>query len=238
MPWSHCLLVLRYGRQRVWGAIAAGIASLFTGFLIEKTKSYIPFFSMFGIYSVFFIAAILFSFVSNKTTAKEKPREDEILQDMEVIDPNHPDIAVDHVALGPALMSAISTDTPRVRHWLLHRDVFAFYFTIIICNMSLYCFQTFIWLYMETYLGATKAQTGYTAPFQILVELPFFFYSDKVMILLDGSFMKLIAIYRYWKSSVSKTRCCWHMCLWRYGSLSILLYRRLQCKVLCLAGSS
>lgn len=183
-----------YGKQRLYGAIAAAMFSYSTGQIVSaisppapQPKNYLPAFVNFSFWTLPLLITLVVSYTRKVTPRHEIPRDPEILRKIEQIDPENPEIAVDHVALVPAIASAIHigsskiSGTPRVRHWLLHKDVLAFYISIIGLNMGIFCAQTFIWPYLQMDLGASAALCAATAPMQILLELPFFFYSEKVL---------------------------------------------------------
>ena len=170
----------KYGQQRLWGAIAAAALSTGCGQVIQAISAppdmnYLPAFINFSIWSLFSLITLLVSYRYKKTPRCESPRDMESLQNLEEINPRYPDIAVAHSPLSDVLRHPKSK-----RHWLLHLDVASFYIAVFAFSMVSNCTMTFVWPYLQNEKGASMTLTSISGASPIVLDIPFFYYSDHV----------------------------------------------------------
>lgn len=77
--------------------------------------------------------------------------------------------------------STLSPKTASSFLWLIRPHSLVFFFCLTILGISFAVVQGFLWIYLTEEKGASTLLLGFTGPFSVAVEIPFFFYSRQIL---------------------------------------------------------
>ncbi|TPX46046.1 aspartate transaminase [Synchytrium endobioticum] len=168
-----------YGRHRLWAAVGCGVANLTAGLLSDKMSDhYVVVWILSTVSLCLFLVALYFAPTlpgdrkSGNYLSTQSSRELTMVHDQ--VEPT--------VKISPLKWK-----------WLWRANVLVFYGAITMIGMTFAVFVSFEWVYLKSELHAPSQLLGASGVFQVVLELPYFFYGHRILTFLGSKTAILIA---------------------------------------------
>ncbi|KAI9142847.1 major facilitator superfamily domain-containing protein [Paraphysoderma sedebokerense] len=173
-----------YGRQRLFGALSCGLSAFLTGYLTDKF-SMLWMFHIYTISSLLFVVLVLASPIPWKWPVKSGPAllgnsNDE---DVEILNQSgkfNRDSQSNFSSTESITDEPSGTLKSKFSNFLTPRTLI-FFIVMFSMGTSYSMISNFLFLFLSHELHLPQSFLGLLSPFQIAMELPFFFYSNIVL---------------------------------------------------------
>ncbi|KAJ3043723.1 hypothetical protein HK097_001683, partial [Rhizophlyctis rosea] len=178
-----------YGRQRLWGAISCGLSTFLAGAAVSETGTMYSAFLLHSTFTIIFLIVLAFcwrplkSSISPPSSAPpsklitsksqpllEKQKSASLTSSEKTLQPHRHH---NHTSRISQFMETYE--------WLFRKEVGAFFLSMAAMGASFAVVGSFLFIYMIEDLGATPLLRGLSGPFDVALELPFFFYGNEVL---------------------------------------------------------
>ncbi|KAJ3033237.1 hypothetical protein HDV00_006559 [Rhizophlyctis rosea] len=167
-----------YGRQRLWGAISCGLSTFLAGAAVNEYGSYYAAFILHTAFTGLFLVVLALCWQPLKaltvSSGLSTPQPDDASKPLKSNRMTDSETTLDGTC------SSRWQTFLHTYSWALTRPVLAFFLSMAIMGASFAVVGSFLFIYMIEDLGATALLRGLSGPFDVALELPFFFYGNEV----------------------------------------------------------